>query len=84
MSKISIVLGRGLEGCGVTKYTVELEKWLVSNNHTVTVYADKSKKWTRKDSHNLLNLILTDDGFNDLHFLKQFFLQCAFFSAKLY
>ena len=62
MSKISIVLGRGLEGCGVTKYTVELEKWLVSNNHTVTVYADKSKKWARKDSHNLLNLVHVNFG----------------------
>ena len=45
MNKIAIVLGRGLEGCGVTKYTVELDWWLYENNYSVTVYVDKSKKF---------------------------------------
>ena len=55
--KISIVLGRGIEGCGVTKNAVEWKAWLEDNGHTVTVYASKDKKWSRDSSHNIKNLI---------------------------
>ena len=55
--KISIVLGRGIEGCGVTKNSVEWETWLEDNGHTVTVYASKDKKWSRNSSHNIKNLV---------------------------
>ena len=65
MDKIAIVLGRGLEGCGVTKYTVELEWWLYENNYSVTVYVDKSKKWARNDSHGLKNLVHVNFGKNE-------------------
>ena len=54
--KIAIILGRGIEGCGVTKYTYELEWWLHENNHSTVIYADRSKKWSRNDAHELLNL----------------------------
>ena len=60
--KIAIVLGRGLEGCGVTKYSVELEWWLYENNYSVTVYVDKSKKWARNDSHGFKNLVHVNFG----------------------
>ena len=43
--RVSIVLGRGIEGCGVTKYSVELENWLLKNSYIPTVYACKDKKW---------------------------------------
>ena len=34
--KIAIIMGRGIEGCGVTKFTVEQTKWLAKNLlHTV-------------------------------------------------
>ena len=62
MNKIAIVLGRGLEGCGVTKYTVELEWWLCEKDYSVTVYVDKSKKWSRNDSHGLINLVHVNFG----------------------
>lgn len=62
MSNIAIVLGRGIEGCGVTKHTVELEWWLKKENHSVTVYADKSKKWSRHSSHNFMNLVHVNFG----------------------
>ena len=65
MNKIAIVLGRGLEGCGVTKYTVELDWWLYENNYSVTVYVDKSKKWARNDSHGLKNLVHVNFGKNE-------------------
>ena len=57
MSDIAIVLGRGIEGCGVTKYTVELESWLLQKGHNVTVYSPKDKKWSRNNAHQLKNLI---------------------------
>ena len=55
--KVAIVLGRGIEGCGVTKYTVELERWLLNNSHTPMVYASKDKRWSRNNSHEIQNLV---------------------------
>ena len=53
--KIAIVLGRGLEGCGVTKNAVEWEVWLKSEGHIPTIYASKDKKWSRNNSHDIEN-----------------------------
>ena len=36
-------MARGVEGCGVTKYTVEQVKWLRKNGYNVKVYAAKDK-----------------------------------------
>ena len=63
--KIAIILGRGIEGCGVTKYTYELEWWLHENNHSTVIYADRSKKWSRNDAHELLNLHHVNFGKNE-------------------
>lgn len=54
---IAIIMGRGIEGCGVTKFTVEQTKWLFKNGHDYTVYASKDKSWSRKKSHILQNTI---------------------------
>jgi len=53
---VVILLGRGIEGCGVTKYTVELCKWLEQNNRSYTVIAAKDKRWARKECHSINNL----------------------------
>ena len=37
--KISIVLGRGIEGCGVTRATLEHQAWYRAHGHTCDVYA---------------------------------------------
>ena len=60
--KVAIVLGRGIEGCGVTKYSVELENWLLKNSYIPTVYACKDKKWPRHNAHNFTNLIHVNFG----------------------
>jgi len=68
--KVSIVLGRGIEGCGVTKNSVEWETWLEDNGHTVTVYASKDKKWSRNSSHNIKNLVhvrFDNDDFDQVY-----------------
>ena len=55
--KVSIIMGRGIEGCGVTKFTVEQTKWLSKNGYDFTVYSSKDKSWTRKNAHDVSNVI---------------------------
>ena len=55
--KIAIIMGRGIEGCGVTKFTVEQTKWLAKNGHEFTVFSSKDKSWTRKNAHDVSNVI---------------------------
>jgi hypothetical protein len=53
MSKVSIIMARGIEGCGVTKYTVEQVKWLKAHGYETKVYASKDKTFSRKNAHDL-------------------------------
>lgn len=53
---VVILLARGVEGCGVTKHTVELCKWLDKNKYTYNVVASKDKAWSRKKCHDVKNL----------------------------
>lgn len=55
--KIAIIMGRGIEGCGVTKFTVEQTKWLAKNGHEHVVFSSKDKSWTRKNAHDVSNVI---------------------------
>lgn len=57
MQKIAIIMGRGIEGCGVSKFTLEQMKWLQNNGYTVTTYAAIDKTWSRKNSHDTSNII---------------------------
>lgn len=50
-------MGRGIEGCGVTKFTIEQTKWLAKNGHEFTVYSSKDKNWSRKKAHDVSNVI---------------------------
>ena len=49
--KISIVMGRGIEGCGVTKFTLEQNDWFIRQGHDSTIFAPSDKSWSRKTSH---------------------------------
>jgi hypothetical protein len=51
MTKVVHILGRGVEGCGVTRFTLELKDWAISQGWDYTVYASTDKKWTRSASH---------------------------------
>ena len=51
--KIVHILGRGIEGCGVTRFTLELKDWALDQGWDYTVYAPTDKKWTRASSHYL-------------------------------
>lgn len=51
MNNVSVIMARGIEGCGVTKYTVEQIKWLRKNNYEVKIFASKDKSFSRKNAH---------------------------------
>ena len=57
--KISFLMGRGIEGCGVTKFTLEQNDWFNRNGHTSTIFAPKDKNWTRKTSHEVAGVVCT-------------------------
>lgn len=48
--KVAIILGRGIEGCGVTRYALEEQKWYQTNGIQCDIYAGADKKWGRKDA----------------------------------
>jgi len=51
--KIGILLGRGIEGCGVTKFTLEQIDWFRFAGHDVKAFALNDKSWTRKSAHDV-------------------------------
>ena len=74
MNNVSIIMARGIEGCGVTKYTIEQIKWLRKNNYNIKVYASKDKSFSRKNSHAFEDINLFK--FSDMHLLKQMIDEC--------
>lgn len=57
--KVVILLGRGIEGCGVTKYTIEQCKWLDKTGYAdYEVFASSDKSWSRKTSHDISKMKL--------------------------
>ena len=58
MKKVAIVLGRGVEGCGVSKHTAEFSRWLNAAGYRCRVLASKEKNYPRKYSHDIDGLSL--------------------------
>lgn len=46
--RIAIILGRGVEGCGVTRYVIEEQAWYRSQKMVCDVYASTDKLWPRR------------------------------------
>lgn len=49
--KYVLLMGRGIEGTGNTKYAVEFQEYLENNGHEVRTIANSDKKWGREKSH---------------------------------
>jgi len=49
--RVGILLGRGVEGCGVTKFALEQNKWLKKHGMETVIFATIDKSWTRKNAH---------------------------------
>lgn len=45
---VLLLLGRGIEGCGVTRFTIEIEQYLQKTGNCVKVLASSDKSWGRK------------------------------------
>ena len=61
---IFLLIGRGIEGCGVTKFSLELDKYLEKRGIPHQSYAFNDKKWTRRKSHDIndiMQVALEDD-----------------------
>lgn len=56
MKNIALVVGRGVDGCGVQAFVIEQYRWYVKNGFNPRVLVVDDKKWSRKESH-------TNDGF---------------------
>ena len=50
---VLLVLGRGVEGCGVTRFTIELYNYLKTNND-VDILASIDKKWGRDKAQEII------------------------------
>lgn len=49
--KYVLLMGRGIEGTGNTKYAIELQKYIQSKYHDCVTFANADKKWGREKSH---------------------------------
>lgn len=49
--KYVLLMGRGIEGTGNTKYAVELQEFIETNGHDCVTIANSDKKWGREKSH---------------------------------
>ena len=71
MSKKNVVLimARGVEGCGVTKFTVEQHNWFKKHGYNVRSFASIDKNYSRKNVHDTSNFELikfANDASTDL------------------
>lgn len=48
--KVAILLGRSIEGCGVTRYALEMQAWYKANKHECNIFASTDKQWGRRDA----------------------------------
>lgn len=54
--KIALLMGRGIEGCGVTKFSLEQMKWLNSKGYEACIYAIADKYWAGNLQHDISNI----------------------------
>jgi len=55
--KVALIFGKGIDGCGVTKCGIEMEKYFLNNNIECKVFAF-DKKFNRSSAHKFQNLSL--------------------------
>jgi len=63
--KVGILLGRGIEGCGVTKMAIEQAKWYNKNGHEAVIIANRDKTWPRKKTHDFAEIEVYHEKFKD-------------------
>ena len=64
--KIGILLGRGIEGCGVTRFATEFQNYLLSQGYNCKSYATLDKKWGRKNTQQTKIIEFKNDKINNI------------------
>lgn len=67
------MLGRGIEGCGNTKFAIELQKYIKQTDECVTIAA-RDKKWGREKTHN--HDIIQYHLYQDMQRVKKVLSEC--------
>ena len=52
--KIALVLAKGVEGCGLTRHTIEFYNWLIKEGHEATIYSATEKVWPRQKTTDIV------------------------------
>ena len=69
--KVGILLGRGIEGCGVTKMAIEQAKWYNKNGHEAIIIANRDKTWPRKKTHDFAGIEVYHEKFKEVLPIKK-------------
>ena len=54
--KIAVIYGQGLEGCGVSATTTQLQLWANKTGAIVTPFIFKNKTYIRSSAHEIQNI----------------------------
>lgn len=65
-AKIAMMMGKGIEGCGVTRICSEMQSWCNKNNIKFTVFGYDEKKYARSKSHKLDYVSFQMDDMKDI------------------
>ena len=79
--KIAILMGRGIEGCGVTRYAIETQKWYESQGMQCDIYASLDKKWPRRKSQENKIIEFTNDEILALSRKLNLEYDCIFYQS---
>ena len=77
MKTVGIILGRGVEGCGVSKMALEQAKWYTKNGYVCRVFANADKSWSRKESHSFDGLDFHHVKFSDENEIENVLKKCS-------
>lgn len=57
--KIAVILGQGVEGCGVTRVATEMQLWAQKTGANLVVFSYDCKFYSRRESHGLEFRVIT-------------------------
>jgi len=60
--RIAVIMGQGIEGCGVTRVATEMQLWARKNNVHLEVFSYDCKFYSRRASHGLDFRVMTPEN----------------------
>jgi glycosyltransferase involved in cell wall biosynthesis len=59
--KIAVVMGKGIEGCGITRVAAEMQLWAKKHDVHLEIFSYDCKFYSRRSAHNMQFRIMTPD-----------------------